>query len=88
MNGTKNSFLLRNLKYNEDLYASTTFTGMNIMNLKKRRNIKSDKYSGNDDAFIWIFKKVPNEIDSYYILNLRYKEPLYAGSWVNLYFFH
>ena len=53
------------------------------MNLKKRRNILSSQYNQNDNAFVWIFKKVTGEKDSYYILNLGYKEPLYAGSWVN-----
>ena len=34
-----------------------------------------------EKAFVWILKKVENVPNQYYILNLAYKEPLYAGSY-------
>ncbi len=32
-------------------------------------------------AFVWIFHKTDRKPDEFYIYNLAYREPLYAGSW-------
>ncbi len=35
----------------------------------------------DEKAFVWILKKVDGTTNQYYLLNLAYKEPLYAGSY-------
>ena len=83
---TKNQFRLRNMKYkDEELFASDNFSGMNIFNLKKRRNIYTKKVNESDesiDEFAWIFKPLESEPDKFYILNKKYREPLLVGTWV------
>ncbi len=83
---TKNHFRLRNMKYkNEELYASDNFSGMNPFNMKKRRNVYTkevgDAYQDIDE-FVWVFKPLENEPGKFYIINKKYREPLFLGSWV------
>lgn len=84
----KNTFRLRNMKYtNEELFASDNFSGMNPFNLKKRRNVYTmntvhKNYDISDEAFEWVFKPLESEPNKFFILNKKYKEPLFAGSWV------
>ena len=90
VNGTvKNAYILRNMKFKDNLYATQEFSGMNPLNLRKRRNIRAaaDKAMTKSDiprdAFVWIFKPLDAKDPKHlYILNKHYKEPLYAGSWV------
>ncbi len=84
---TKNQFRLRNMKYkDEELFASENFSGMNPLNLKKRRNIytkKVNEAAQSIDEFVWIFKPVESEPNKFYILNKKYREPLFVGTWVS-----
>ena len=33
------------------------------------------------NSFVWIIRKTEQNPEQYYIYNLAYREPLYAGSW-------
>ena len=75
----KNSFYLRNTQNGEMLFASTEFID-ELFQKRRQINTKtaSDKPLG--DEFVWVFKRHTHNSNRVHIFNLKYDEPLYAGS--------
>lgn len=78
VNGTKNHFRLINMKYEgEELYASDReYNGRREVYAKKPQPLKE-----NIDKFVWVFKPLENNVNSFNIVNKAYGDILYAGSY-------
>ena len=76
--GHKNGFYLKNVKYGEKVYAATSFTGFNPFTQKRRKIYtwrRSDIMQMDQKSFIWVFSKTETgKPDQYYIYNLGYRE--------------
>ncbi|RNA30142.1 hypothetical protein BpHYR1_000732 [Brachionus plicatilis] len=77
VSGRKNVYYLKNLKYEEYLYAGDKVpkfiffdTNMRFVNTKK-------DFSPSDEKFMWKFERL-NKMGSYFIYNVEYNEPLFA----------
>jgi len=75
----KDTFFIKNVEYNEYLYASSIHAGIT----GSRRRIYTWKWSNdnfeNQKAFMWTLKKA-DESGTYQIWNVHYNQPLYAAS--------
>lgn len=88
INNTRNQFRLRNMKFkDQELYASDNFSGMNLFNLKKRRNVyarRPNLESDEIERFVWLFKSLEGQPNQFYIVNKWFREPLFVGTWVDI----
>ena len=75
--GVKNGFYLKNSKYGESIYATTSFTGFNPFTQKRRKVYTwrmSKDIQMDPKSFIWIVSKTNRQDNEYYIYNLAHRE--------------
>ncbi|CAF0903904.1 unnamed protein product [Brachionus calyciflorus] len=75
----QNVFYLKNLRYEEYLYAGDPQRAIFFIVTTNNRNVHTKKEKPvNDETFMWRFEQL-NKRGTYHIFNVKYNEPLFAG---------
>jgi hypothetical protein len=79
VDATNQTFLIKNQKYNEYLYASSLHSS--FFNSRRKVFTWLYKINNKDDSFRWRLKDVDVNSNKYEIWNVKFDEPLFAASY-------
>lgn len=82
VNGRKNIYYLKNLKYQEYLYAADKLNKFLFFESNMRWVYTQKKLTPSDEKFMWKFETL-HEKGSYHIFNVEHNEPLFANVHLN-----
>lgn len=78
VNGRKNVYYLKNLRYQEYMYAGGKLKNFLFFESNMRLVYTQKQLMASDEKFMWKFEPLYNK-GSYNIFNVEYNEPLYAA---------